>query len=601
MVYRFIVILVFGGMVGNYMQAADRGQTKESDQITFAVDSHCETKESEEVAAIKGVLLEELSLENCAIQSLLQFIYSTKNSPLSYLRKKMVKAEELEPWVRTNTNIKWSQALLYASGSGNVDAVRILSDAKVRWDMCNEDGVTALMYAAHASDNEPVETMRVLNELYPGSINERDNDGSTALMHAASFGKWDRLRWLCKGGARIEDRDVEKLLQYAVCKNGDKEIINELLAMSSNQAKEYLNKPDKINGNKTILMEVAAAGNVEIMEILIGAGAEINARDKKGHTVLMHAAKRGQWKAVESLCEKGAKIAKFDVEQLLQYAVKGKGSIDFINQLFNIENIDLNKRIGQSSKTTLLEEAVSAYHKEAVKLLLKKGAKINVFGGHGNILTYATDHTANEDILCTLLEFGAKDFINTPDSFGYTPLMLTIKIWTNCVKLVPILLKFGADVNIKNGQETALTYAMKYHIPTRWNHGEDSDSDSAILIRLLREAGAKTSEELDSTIVASNDFENKKLAATAESLGLPQEEQRNAAAPAPAAVKLSDAAVEAHLPQVANDVPLPLNQSPSFWSSQNYGTVGLAAVLAVALCAFGYYKILPQMLERKRA
>ena len=62
-------------------------------------------------------------------------------------------------------------------------------------------------------------------------------------------------------------------------------------------------------GSKTTLLHIAGGqGNVKIISLLLEKGANLQAQDDSGNSVLFHAAYRGHVQALEFLIEKGADV-----------------------------------------------------------------------------------------------------------------------------------------------------------------------------------------------------------------------------------------------------------------------------------------------------
>jgi hypothetical protein len=93
---------------------------------------------------------------------------------------------------------------------------------------------------------------------------------------------------------------------------GDVALVRDVLA--SNPDAVRWAKPVKENDkpfatNETGLMLAAQEGHVEVMRVLIDAGAELNARQSRRWTPLMYAAERSRADAVGLLLAKGANTA----------------------------------------------------------------------------------------------------------------------------------------------------------------------------------------------------------------------------------------------------------------------------------------------------
>lgn len=88
----------------------------------------------------------------------------------------------------------------------------------------------------------------------------------------------------------------------AAAENGNVEVIELLIQKGAN-----VNKPrDPENDGLTPLMAAAAGDHSEVVKVLIEAGANVNAADVEGMTALMMAAQNGKFKATEALLTGGA-------------------------------------------------------------------------------------------------------------------------------------------------------------------------------------------------------------------------------------------------------------------------------------------------------
>ena len=67
---------------------------------------------------------------------------------------------------------------------------------------------------------------------------------------------------------------------------------------------------------ETSLMEAAEDGHLEIVELLLKAGANINHQDHSGETALMEAAQESKIECVKLLLEKGAAVGILDADCL---------------------------------------------------------------------------------------------------------------------------------------------------------------------------------------------------------------------------------------------------------------------------------------------
>lgn len=218
-----------------------------------------------------------------------------------------------------------------------------------------------------------------------------------------------------------------------------------------------------------------AAGDAVKARMLIEHNAGVNARSKLGRTPLMIAARvDGNSATVALLLSKGADPRLSDslgVTALHQAA--HAGDVESIRLLL-AKGADVNA-LDKKGDSALMGAAGHG-SLEAVRLLLSKGARVNVARTsypsvkHGQIallkvtaLTQAAPYGSPE-LIQALLDAGAD--VNAPDFRGMTPLMFAVSSETQSPGVVRALLQAGAAVNAKsNMDETALDWALKFGNP----------------------------------------------------------------------------------------------------------------------------------------
>ena len=162
----------------------------------------------------------------------------------------------------------------------------------------------------------------------------------------------------------------------------------------------------------TALHRVSLNGNKKFLEILMKAGANVNARDSLGGTALSHASKQGHHKCLKYLIDSGAQV----------------NQADFFGY-------------------TALLHAANCGHDKCVKVLIHAGADVNIADENGR--THLIRAVWRDHNKCTklLLEAGAD--VNIADKYGNTPL-LTAANYSKEIKCIKYLLRANCFINITN-------------------------------------------------------------------------------------------------------------------------------------------------------
>ncbi|MFN7097669.1 MAG: ankyrin repeat domain-containing protein, partial [Gammaproteobacteria bacterium] len=277
------------------------------------------------------------------------------------------------------------------------------------------------------------------------NINEKDNDGGTALHYAASEGHVNSLKHLLDKGANINQKTKEGLtVLHLVALKGHVENLKYLLDKGAN-----IN--EKANNGRTVLHYIASSGSIENLKYLFEKGANINEKDNHGLTPLHWAALKGHIAVLQYLFEKGANINERDNHGLtpLHWAAL-KGHIAVLQYLLD-KGVNVNEKsnIGQ----TALHAAAFLDHVEALRCLLDKGADINERNNSGQTVVHYAVSSGHVEALRYLLENGAK--INEKEKGGQTALHFAA--YLGHVKALRYLLDKGGNINEKDKDgQTAL-------------------------------------------------------------------------------------------------------------------------------------------------
>ncbi|KAH8205298.1 hypothetical protein TruAng_000545 [Truncatella angustata] len=209
----------------------------------------------------------------------------------------------------------------------------------------------------------------------------------------------------------------------------------------------------------------AKIGNLNVIERLLTAGADVNAKPayEYGRTALQAAAEGGHLNVVERLLATGADInapAGMHGRTALQAAAKG-GHLDVVERLL-AAGADVNAEPARMHGRTALQAAAKGGHLSVVERLLASGADINALAGiHGRTALQAAAEGGHLGVVERLLAAGADVNAETARMHGRTALQAAAK--GGHLDVVERLLASGADINAPAGMHgrTALQAAAE--------------------------------------------------------------------------------------------------------------------------------------------
>lgn len=257
-----------------------------------------------------------------------------------------------------------NSALLLAAANGRRDSVRYLIEAGANVHTANEDGETAFLLAASNGHSRIVGEF-LSEDSYGGislfemeqafraaafrgfrdvleilliaqvDIDSRDSDGRTALMLAASAGGSDTARFLLDRGADVRASDAREATALVYAVGADSESTLRIIIETARLDKDdpqvergflsaaLWDKRDALkfllsfgvdintagrSGGNTALILAAGEGHEKMTEMLIRAGADLNARNDAGETATMIAAAKSKNNTLKELVKAGADL-----------------------------------------------------------------------------------------------------------------------------------------------------------------------------------------------------------------------------------------------------------------------------------------------------
>ncbi|KAK3579219.1 hypothetical protein CHS0354_022764 [Potamilus streckersoni] len=222
----------------------------------------------------------------------------------------------------TTRKVKFQDGCVFlaACSSGDRNEVKRLLDRGADINTANVDGLTAL-HQACIDDNLDMVEFLVDNG---ADVNACDNEGWTALHATASCGFTEIARYLLEMGASVsavnndgdlpmdicEDDEMEKLLQDEMDRQGvDADAARreeeEQMLRDANQwlNSKVIHEKQHPKTGASALHVAAAKGYIKVINILLQAGVDVNAKDYDDWTPLHAAAHWGQEEVCKLLAE----------------------------------------------------------------------------------------------------------------------------------------------------------------------------------------------------------------------------------------------------------------------------------------------------------
>lgn len=257
-------------------------------------------------------------------------------------------------------------ALMHAVDRGDVEVVAALLQAGADASVANQKGATALMYALQEpSPYNPQETAKLTKRRIEaarlllargttGDVNSPNEDGETLLMRAIDLGEPELVKALLERGADANRSDVLGNTAVILAYENDQAAIQKLL---SSKAKR---RQPQLVLNAFLRAAIGKKDQVKVKELL-KAGADANHEYAIGYrhpnikrTVLILAAQMGDAAIVQMLLSAGANV---DAKGLLhgsEHGLKYGTALNAAESTQNAEVIDLLRRSRKGAKEAKL-------------------------------------------------------------------------------------------------------------------------------------------------------------------------------------------------------------------------------------------------------
>lgn len=292
-------------------------------------------------------------------------------------------------------------ALMAASARGSVPIIRALLGAGAEVNARDNIGETALFYAVKLGRKDAVQVL-LQHGADPNVQNTHSvsasNSGYTPIMYAAergpsgTRGEWvDIVILLASNGAQLNIRNNHGFSPLSLAqRRGDAEIVAALTRAGAREERTYTSLSDDAT-----LIKAARIGDLQKVENLLRLGASPDVPDDAGVTPLLSAAYEGHLEVIEMLVKAGANINQTPVG-LREWAFSASRA--------PINDHPLMEAASRGDPPLIV--AIRRGHTPVVGYLLDRGADPKIVNHRGDVPIFVAASEGTAEMIALLLKKG---------------------------------------------------------------------------------------------------------------------------------------------------------------------------------------------------
>eukprot|EP01100_Stratorugosa_tubuloviscum_P002714 TRINITY_DN1645_c0_g1_i2.p1 TRINITY_DN1645_c0_g1~~TRINITY_DN1645_c0_g1_i2.p1 ORF type:complete len:1407 (-),score=647.45 TRINITY_DN1645_c0_g1_i2:5-4201(-) len=325
-----------------------------------------------------------------------------------------------------------------ATQKSKINAVQLLLNNGGDCTIIDQNGCVPLHYACSSST---IELVQLLLTQSINICNQIDIDGNTPLSICCSMNNFQALQLLFQNGANVKPIPNSISAIHRAVQHGNIECVQLLISAGA--------EVNFIDSNSETPLHISVSrADTQITALLLEFGADPTIHDATGATALHKAAKNANLQTAQQILDAGTEVDCQDFQEAtpLHYAAK-YGAIKVV-ELFLATQANLNA--ADSSGASPLHWAVRNGQFECAQILFANGALLDSEDDRGQTPIFQ----AIEYPKCInfLLESGADP--NSKDKFGHTVLYAAVK--KGCEETVRLLTQRDADVTYRDESGNSL-------------------------------------------------------------------------------------------------------------------------------------------------
>lgn len=242
-----------------------------------------------------------------------------------------------------------------------------------------------------------------------------DDAGRTPLHAAIRVGDRRTIHWLLEAGAPMDARDRDGARPLTIAADARRwELVAELVEGGADPNVESQETP--------LIVAATRQRQNAVVEAIVAAEGDVDARDHRGRTALHVAAELGRDQLAQRLAAAGATLDAENTEGQRPLAVAlANGHVELAISLTE-SGADPNVRVND---VPLLLMAVRAAQGELIDAILANDGRIDVVDADGNTVVHAAVESERIELVQRLAEAGA--LIDQQNDAGITPLAIAVE------------------------------------------------------------------------------------------------------------------------------------------------------------------------------